>query len=77
MIWFICLMPIINTGVKNLSEVGEKPTDGSDVSAPENPGLGPKLRLTSLIAFGFWVALLVIYGFSVEAPFDNLFKAMR
>jgi len=77
MIWFVVLMPVINSGVKNLMEVGEKPTDGSDISAPKMAGLLNKFKLVSLITLGIWLGLLVIYGFTAEAPFQNLFANFR
>jgi predicted secreted protein len=77
MIWFIVLMPVINMGVKNLMEVGEKPVDGSDISAPKNAKIIKKFQLVTLITLGIWITFLVIYGFTTEAPFQNLFKQFR
>jgi predicted secreted protein len=61
MTWFIVLMPIINTGVQNHAEADIKPNYGDDISSPVKHGLKKKLILTSVIAFGVWLLLLVAF----------------
>jgi predicted secreted protein len=61
MVWFIVLMPIINTGVQNHAEADIKPSYGDDVSSPIKHGMKKKLILTSSIAFGIWLMLLVAF----------------
>lgn len=75
MVWFIVLMPILNSGTTTLSQAGEKPTDGSDLASPVKPDLKRKFILTSQISAGIVLCMLLAYAILSLAPFQKLFNA--
>ena len=67
-VWWVTLFAILPVGVTTSGAFDER-SHGTEGSAPDNPRLGLKMLLTTLIAcaiVGLFYLLTVTYGWSVD-----------
>lgn len=68
-IWFMLFLMILPMRLKTQGESGEV-VPGTPASAPENPEIKRKVKLTTLIAFVLWAIIASLIVFEVVTARD-------